>query len=114
MEIGSRYSSIRPARAFFDHITGLELSENLFLEPVFSPTNLVLNAVDTRTAPTYDASSVNSNGDTGFTLLNLADRDFAIEATPNLEGTVIWTPVLTNLNSGAVFQFVDEDQDNYP
>jgi hypothetical protein len=73
----------------------------------------VLNAVDTRTAPTYDTSTLNNNGEAVFTLLNVAELDFVIEATPSLEGTILWAPVLTNLNSGAVFQFIDADQDNF-
>ena len=98
----------------FDHITGLELSENLFLEPVFSSTNLVLEAVDTRTAPTFDDSAIQPNGDVIFTLDNVAGRDFVIVATTNLEMPVVWTPILTNLNSGAVFEFVDADQSTFP
>jgi hypothetical protein len=46
-------------------------------------------------------------------LLNVADLEFVIEAAESLAPPVIWTPVQTNLNSGAIYEFIDEDQANF-
>jgi len=91
----------------FDHINGLDIGGGFFLQPVFSATNLVLTTVNTRSRIVFLSSTLLPGGDVKFTLGNTAGQDFVIDASTNLVSAV-WTPILTNTNSGAIFDFVTD------
>jgi hypothetical protein len=98
---------------FFDQISGLNVGENLYLQPAFHPTNLVLTVLDTRPHPLLGQPMHLPNGDIWFPVGNVAGQDFIIETSPNLEMPV-WTPILTNWNSGALFEFIEADRETSP
>ena len=88
---------------FFDSISGLNLGGGFYLEPTFSSTNLILTVVDTRPRPRFSVPHRLPNGDIDFTLTGIAGQTFVIQATTNF---LIWDPVLTNVNAGAVFDLI--------
>jgi hypothetical protein len=97
----------------FDHINGLDIGGGFFLQPVFSPTNVVLTTVDTRPRIVFLSSTVLSGGRVDFTLGGTAGQDFVIEASNNLLSAG-WSPILTNTNSGAIFDLIVTDATNFP
>jgi hypothetical protein len=97
----------------FDSISGLDIGGGLYLQPIFNATNLVLSTVDTRPQPVFELAMRLPDGNTKFRLTNIAGQSFVLQATPNLS-QIAWTPVLTNTNSGAIFEFIDEDTGNHP
>ncbi len=98
---------------FFDQITGLNLGEELFLEPTFGVSNLVLTVVDTRQRPVFGAATRIPGGEVLFRVGNVAGQNIVVEASPELEQPE-WVPVWTNLNSGAVFEFMDPEAMTLP
>jgi hypothetical protein len=106
----ARYGS---HQQLLDHINGLDIGGGLFLEPAFSATNLVLVTIDTRPQVVFETPKLLSGGAIQITLDGTAGRDFVIEATTNL-APAIWTPIVTNTNSGAVFNLILIDVTNFP
>jgi len=106
MEFNSRIGS-------FDSILGLALPNQLFLEPTFTATNLVLTVVDTRTRPVFGQTVRNPDGSPKLSISNVSGQDIILDATPGLE-QITWQPVLTNLNSGFIVEYIDSDWRNHP
>ncbi len=96
----------------FDNISGLDLGGSLFLQPTFTSTNVVLSTIDTRPRPVFDPPQRLPNRQIQFTVSNVAGESFVISANTNLN-TAAWVPILTNINSGAVFHFIESDTTNY-
>jgi hypothetical protein len=96
----------------FDSLVGLNLSPLLYLEPIVSPTNVVLQ-VHARPQPIFTLSGLDQTLAPTYTLSNVAGQSFVIE-TKSLINQLNWTPVLTNLNSSAAFEFHDDDHVNFP
>ena len=97
----------------FDHINGLDLGGGLFLQPIFSATNMFLTTIDTRPKIVFETPRVLSGGAVEIILDGTAGRDFVIEASTNL-ALSIWTPIVTSTNSGAIFDLVLTDVTNFP
>jgi len=97
----------------FDNISGLDLGGGFYLEPVFGSTNVVLTTIDKRPRPQFSLPQRFPNGDIHITLTGIAGQTFVIQATTNF---LSWESVLTNVNSGAVFDLVvtDSSSSNYP
>jgi len=97
----------------FDHINGWDIGGGFFLQPVISATNVVMVVIDSRPRIVFQSSTLLSGGGVEFTLGGTAGQDFVIEASTNLLSAV-WTPILTNTNSGAIFNFIVTDVTNFP
>jgi len=69
--------------------------------------------IDSRPRIVFQSSTLLSGGGVEFTLGGTAGQDFVIEASTNLLSAV-WTPILTNTNSGAIFNFIVTDVTNFP
>jgi hypothetical protein len=95
----------------FDNISGLNLGGGFYLEPTFGSTNLILTTIDNRPRPRFSSPRRFPNGDIHFTLTGIAGQTFVIQATTNF---LNWDPVLTNVNSGAVFDLIISDHAFYP
>jgi hypothetical protein len=95
----------------FSHIAGLDLGGGLYLNPVFSSTNLVLATMDTRPPPQWSSPRKLPGGSIDWTVTQVAGRTFLIQATTNF---VDWEVVLTRTNSGAIYDFITSDPLVYP
>ncbi|HXT42081.1 MAG TPA: hypothetical protein VN887_18885, partial [Candidatus Angelobacter sp.] len=95
----------------FDNISGLDLGGGFYLEPTFGITNLVLTTIDNRPRPQFSPPQRLPGGDIHITLTGVAGQTFVVQATTNF---VDWAPVLTNANSGAVFDLIITDSPVYP
>src|SRR5216117_345363 len=95
----------------FNNISGLDLGGGFFLEPAFGSTNLILTTIDNRPRPQLSPPQRLPNGEIRITLTGVAGQTFVIQATTNL---VSWDAVLTNVNSGAVFDLIITDSSLYP
>ena len=95
----------------FNNISGLDLGGGFFLEPAFGSTNLILTTIDNRPRPQLSPPQRLPNGEIRITLTGVAGQTFVIQATTNL---VSWDAVLTNVNSGAVFDLIITDSSFYP
>ncbi len=95
----------------FDNISGLDLGGGFFLEPTFGSTNLILTTIDNRPRPQFSPLQSLPNGEIRITLSGVAGQTFVIQATTNFAS---WDSVLTNVNSGAVFDLIITDSSFYP
>jgi hypothetical protein len=110
---GDKFEIIRYAShtGSFDNISGLNLAGGFFLEPTFGSTNVVLTTLDTRPRPLLSQPQRLPNGALQITFTGVAGQTFVIAATTNFFN---WVPVLTNVNSGAVFNLIVTDSSTYP
>jgi len=95
----------------FNNISGLDLGGGFFLEPTFGSTNLILTTIDNRPRPQFSPPQRLPNREIRITLTGVAGQTFVIQATTNF---VSWDSVLTNVNSGAVFDLIITDSSFYP
>jgi hypothetical protein len=105
---GATFEIIRYAShtGFFDNISGLNLGSGFYLQPTFGSTNLILTTIDNRPQLQFSPPQRFPNGDIHFPLTGVAGQTFVIQATTNFSN---WVPVLTNVNSGAVFDLIITD-----
>jgi len=94
----------------FDSIYGLDLEGGFYLEPTFGSTNLILTTLDNRPRPRLSPPQRLPNGDLQITFTCVAGQTFVIQATTNF---LSWDSVLTNVNSGAVFDLIITDSTVY-
>jgi len=95
----------------FNNISGLDLGGGFFLEPTFTSTNVLLTTLDSRPRIRFSPPQRSANGNIHITLSGVAGLTYVIQATTNF---VTWNPVLTNVDSGAVFDLVITDSLIYP
>ena len=95
----------------FSNISGLNLGGGFYLKPSFGSTNLILTTIDNRPRPQFLPPQRFPNGDIHFQLTGIAGQTFVIQATTNFSD---WVSVLTNVNSGAVYDLIITDSTVIP
>jgi hypothetical protein len=106
MEFGSRVGA-------FDAMTGLTVTADLLLEPRLSGTNLLL-MVKKKAGPNFTVSRFEkATGAAAFTISSIAGQTFVLEARDAFVTRGGWAPILTNVNSSVVCDFIDSDSANH-
>jgi hypothetical protein len=95
----------------FARFTGLKLGDGLYLRPDFSSTNVVLVTTNLP-IPTFSAVTQFADGTLKFQIAGVAGLTCVIEAAQEVTGG--WVPILTNDNSGLVFDLIVTNRNDYP
>ena len=91
--------------------TGLNISGGLYLRPDVSNTNIVLVATNLP-SPTFGMGTQSPDGTLKFQIGGVAGLTCIVEASAEVTGG--WAPILTNDNSGQVFDLIVTNTSEFP
>jgi hypothetical protein len=97
------------ASGTFGAFQGLQVANDLYLQPSLTPTNLVLLAV-TPPQPVLSSTGVMTANGFRFSITEAAGLNVIVDATEDFSQ---WTPISTNLNCPVLLEILDTDAKQY-